>query len=241
MSSENGLFGKYNQYVCQIAGSYDIRFNDVVELINNFQKELDIVGNICEVGIKEGKSFIPLFLCRKQNEIGIAVDNSGKSKDIFLENINIILDQNKNVTKFLTIYTGDSNQLDSETFLNVNNLTYRIFSINGFQSVSSLLHNLNNAVNLMNEGGVIIISDYNNKRRPGIRFAVDTFLQTTQSFIPVCLLYNKLILCNQIYFFHYAKLLNNTPHYSGIKKIKSSMDRHYKAEMWLGVKKQLSG
>ena len=84
---------------------------------------------------------------------------------------------------------------------------FRLFSIDGSHTVSATLHDLNNAIATLSEGGVIIIDDYQNVWFPGVQHAIDVFLNTNKEFMPFFMEYNKLILCHNKYRQAYSNII----------------------------------
>ncbi len=66
---------KYLSVVDEIEGWYNYaQINQVISLINDIHSEHNVSGNIYEVGVHHGKSFIPLALLLKNNEKAYAFD-----------------------------------------------------------------------------------------------------------------------------------------------------------------------
>lgn len=168
-----------------------------------------------------------MFLCRENNEIALAVDcfeqqqfnkdNSGgnlATKEKFFSNVSSVVEDctdllNKGLFK---IHTGDSKALDPSQLENLVCGKFRLFSIDGSHTVSATLHDLNNAIATLAEGGVIIIDDYQNVWFPRVQHAIDTFLNTSQDFLPFFMEYNKLILCHNKYWQEYSNIIRASKH-----------------------------
>ena len=183
----------------------------VLTSINELQSQS---GNILEIGVHHGKSFIPMLYLLREDEHAIAVDifedqqfnydKSGKgNKEIFIKNLNLVFDQ-KFLDKNLTIIKADSTQLTSQDLLNFypNNNKYRIISIDGSHTKSATLKDLKNSIDIITDDGVIIIDDYKNENWPGVKAAVDDFLYQDNNFRVFFIDHKKFIICRRE---HYEK------------------------------------
>lgn len=204
----------------------------VLEILNNNQN----FGNILEIGVHHGKSFIPMILLLKENEIAIAVDvfedqqfnydGSGKGSSIKLnENIKKVFD-NENIFNKIKIIKEDSTKLNNNDYLCYsNNVKYRIISIDGCHTQHATLIDLWNATKILTEDGIIILDDYFNNSWPGVKFGIDKFMEENNCYRLIYLNANKFILCHKKYYDKYIKLL---------KKISNNRAIKYESRCWNG-------
>lgn len=202
----------------------------ILELINKEQEN----GNILEIGLFKGKSFIPLIFLLKNNEkaYGIDVfenqqfnyDNSGEGNyDIFISNIKKLF--NENIFNKIKIIKEDSTKLDKTHYLKYsNNSKYRIISIDGCHTKDATLIDLKNAIDILTDDGIIIIDDYFNNDWPGVKFGVDIYLSNDNSFRVIYIGANKLILCRRNMYDKYIQIL---------KKTDTNFAKNYEKRCWI--------
>ena len=224
----------YIKIAHQIEGWFDYKYIcPLLEIINRQQN----TGHILEIGVHHGKSFIPMTLLLKNKEIAVALDvfedqqfnydKSGKGCSSKLkENIEKVYGNDKNIFKKIKIIKEDSTKLKDKDYLKyTKNTKYRIISIDGCHTKNATLIDLNNAINILTDDGIIILDDYFNKDWPGVRFGVDTFMEQNKTYRLIYLNANKFILCNQKYYSKYMKSLRNLP---------NNIAEHYEKRCWIG-------
>lgn len=204
----------------------------LLEIINANQKD----GNILEIGVHHGKSFIPMTLLLKNNEIAVAVDvfedqqfnydNSGKGcLKQFKENIKKVYLTN-NIFDKIKIVKCDSTKMNHEDYLTyTNGEKYRMISIDGCHTKNATLNDLENAVKILTDDGIIILDDYLNNDWPGVKFGIDTFMEKNNNYRLIYLNANKFILCHRNYYDNYTALLKN---------LKNNKAQHYEKRCWNG-------
>jgi hypothetical protein len=157
---------------------YSIKFNKYLERIDTFQKHNNIRGNILEIGVFRGLSFIPLRTLLKNDECIVAIDlfdtyfNHELSKDMFIKNVIKVFDNLDNTI----IITENSTNL-SPNSLRINHYQYRIISVDGGHDYSTVINDLNLSMNILNDEGIIIVDDYNNTNWPEVKSGTDKFLE----------------------------------------------------------------
>jgi len=204
----------------------------LLELVNNIQKE----GNILEIGVHNGKSFIPMLTLLRDNEIAVAVDvfedqqfnydNSGCGSSIMLmNNIKKVYSEDEIFDK-IKIIKNDSTKMNSDNYLNyTNGGKYRIISIDGCHTKSATLIDLKNAIKILSDDGIIILDDYLNHVWPGVKFGIDTFMEENNNYRLVYLYANKFIICHKENYTKYINILGN---------LEGNTAKKYEENCWKG-------
>ena len=189
--------------------------NPVLEKVHQVQQKLKLVGNIGEIGVHEGKSFIPLLMLLNENERGVAIDcfeqqnfntdNSGRGNQNILKT---------NCDKFglwkkVDIHKGNSVKMKPSDWNPSNNLKFKIFSIDGSHTKDATYIDIKNVLSVLHDDGVIIIDDYLNLTWPGVKAGTDKFLSESNQLRPIFLGYNKLFLVKNRAFQHYWNIFKN--------------------------------
>lgn len=188
----------------------------LLEIVNNNQEH----GNILEIGVHHGKSFIPMTTLLRNNEIAVAVDvfedqqfnydKSGKGCSKKLkENIKKVY-SNDEIFNKIKIIKNDSTKLNANDYLNyTNGSKYRIISIDGCHTESATIIDMKNAIKILTKDGIIIMDDYLNKSWPGVKLGVDKFMKENNNYKLVYLNANKFIICHQENYTKYINILGN--------------------------------
>lgn len=220
---QSSLFKKYSKESNKIDGWFVHQFIDVLSAVNEFQIKNNITGDLAEIGVYCGKSFIPLYLLCKENEIALAIDcfemqkfnydNSGRGDySKFIENLKKIAGED---IRKLKVIKGDSMALSHEDYLGESiNKKFRIFSIDGCHTVEATLKDLENVSKCISERGVIIVDDYYNSNWPGVAEGVNLFMEKFgDKIVPFFSGYNKLLFtfngCEKEYKKEIRKKINN--------------------------------
>lgn len=194
---------KYMDEFDIINGWFNRNFVPVYFCINSYQEKHGIQGNLAEIGIYHGKSFIPLCCLCKPGELALAVDIFAPPKSdykgvignrqIFLDNLEKYLSGPLDYIKILQV---NSENCTSQDYLNtVQGKKMRIFSVDGRHTRDATEIDLRNAYNCLIKGGVIILDDYFNERTPGVSEGFYSFLSKDHPDIKACFIgYNKIIL-----------------------------------------------
>ena len=198
--------------------------------------EIQAKGHILEIGIHHGKSFIPMTTLLKEEEIAVAVDVfedqqynydlSGNGSTIkFKENILKVYEKNSIFDK-IRIVKKDSTKMNAAEYLSITQGNkYRIISIDGCHTKSATLYDLNNAIQILTDDGIIILDDYFNAHWPGVKFGVDLFMAQNADFRLVYLNANKFIICHKGYYSQYIDLLG---------ELKGNNAQAFESRCWLG-------
>jgi hypothetical protein len=212
------LIDRYKEAFDKIPGWFNFEFLYILQELNEIHKKSNVKGNLLEIGVYLGKSFIPLSFLLGEEESIIGVDcfddqifntsNSGLpcSKSGVIENLKkVYLLEYKNIALKFNLIRSDSKILNPHIYLSfVNNkLPYRIIYIDGGHDKETCDIDLKNAANIICKDGFIIIDDYKNyyqefKDSPihgiGVTQAVDEFLLKNKNFKIYKYVYQKLII-----------------------------------------------
>lgn len=210
-------FNLYKNNFNVIRGWFDLRFLNILIILNEFQNINQINGNLAEIGVCEGKSFIPLYLIANDTNNVVAIDifdqqhlNRDKSGDSNLERFknNIKTYCDPNMSK-LEIIEGDSSLMTAKDYLakSKNNLSFRIFSIDGSHRPQETMIDLSNAAEALSHGGIIIIDDFFNYEWPGVADGVTQFLKQNHTIKPFFIGFNKVVLTHTEYVSKYQDYL----------------------------------
>lgn len=164
-----------NENISKIRGWFnicDIYLFDYI--LNNLEKE-GIVGNIIEIGVYYGKSFVKLSQYinnNYDNENLIGIDSYIRDNgqyDIIIENIKNNSDIN--IDKKVSIIIEDSFNLNSSFNNNKYFHNCKLIHIDGSHAGLNVYHDIELADQLLNENGILIIDDWHNCCYPDIQEA----------------------------------------------------------------------
>jgi len=212
------LLDRYRFCFEDIPGWYDFEFVYILQELNEIHKKYDIKGNLLEIGVYLGKSFIPLsFLLREEEQI-IGVDcfedqqfNTSKS-GLPCSQYGVVNNLRKvyaseyiNISLKFKLIKSDSKILNPHIYLSFlnNKLPYRIIYIDGGHDKETCDIDLKNAANIICKDGFIIIDDYGNYFKEfenstchgeGVLKVVDEFLFFNKNFKIYKFIYGKLII-----------------------------------------------
>lgn len=190
--------------------------NPVLEKVHNVQQQIQLKGNIGEIGVHEGKSFTPLLFLLKDNEVAVAVDcfelqkfnidKSGKGNfNIFKTNCSKFVNFNDKVA----IHKGDSTKMKGSQWIPKNGMKFKIFSIDGCHTKDATYKDMQNVFDILCDDGVMIIDDYLNVTWPGVKAGVDQYMFDHGNMRPIFLGYNKLFLVKKASYNKYWKEFRN--------------------------------
>lgn len=194
----------------------------IIYTLNNIQSELNISGNIAEIGVHHGKLFILLYLLLKNDEYGVAIDlfgfqdlnldRSGKgNKKIFLKNLKKYA---KNTNKLKIIERDSTTVKLKDIFINKEGY-FRLFSVDGGHTAELTLNDLSLSKEAICKGGIIILDDYFNENWPGVSVGTNIFMNKNSEIYPFAIGGNKLFFTNDLEFcdIYKHKLLNKFKSY----------------------------
>lgn len=188
-----------------IDGWFDKRLIIILAIIDNFQQQQQINGNLGEIGVWQGRSFIPLLKLAKINEYALAIDcfelyqfnrddSGGDVNVLFKLFMNNVKKYSFNHKK-LRVIKGDSYKLLPQDLLDAthNKGGFRIFSIDGCHEAATTDRDMQNAFDCLVDGGVIIMDDYFSPNWPGVSEGVNSFMQKNDGKVkPFFIAWNKI-------------------------------------------------
>lgn len=190
-------------------------------LIDDFQTSNKIVGNLGEIGVWQGKSFIPLMHLAKDGESVAAIDcfelyefnrdNSGGlcRSDIFKNNIAAYCSNPDS----LKIIQGDSSVFTSDDYVKAmgNQKGFRMFSVDGCHEAYTTAIDMENAFRSLVDGGVLIMDDYFHWCWPGVSEGVNRFMhKNVNGLKPFFIGMNKIFFAHPEYAKKYFDMIKNT-------------------------------
>lgn len=192
----------------KISGYFSPALLELYEFFDTVQKELNLQGGAAEIGVHQGKSFIPLVLL-KNDEMNLAIDvfeeqqfnidHSGHGNfEIFKSNLNQYAPNAK-----VLIVKSDSNFLTSKFIFDFLNKYKRIslFSIDGSHTASATYNDILLAEKLCYYGSLVFLDDYYNQDWPGVHEGLLRYLLFSPvKFRPLLYTTNKMILCSNSMF-----------------------------------------
>jgi hypothetical protein len=149
--------------------------------LDRLQKELGIVGHVCEIGVYRGKRFIPLYLCRRPNEVALAIDpfddpeGAAAAEAEFRQN----LDLHAGGANAMRLLRKDSATVTAAELAALAGGQFRLFSVDGAHTAPAVASDLRLAAATLVDGGVVIVDDYYNDVWPGVAEATLNHLTAT--------------------------------------------------------------
>lgn len=209
-------FSSYEARVDSIEGWYWWReFNPVLETLNSYQQSVIAerpMGNIGEIGIHHGKSFLALASLAQAGEELLAVDCFGHqefnidhsglgNRAMFESHAKSVLTVGQ--LSSLNILEMDSNKLTDKDMELANGLKFRFFSVDGSHTTEATYRDLNLVSKHLHHHGFIIVDDYWHQKDSwiGVKHGTDKFLKEHTELTPVYLSRvldgnNKMVLAN---------------------------------------------
>lgn len=204
-------FDQYIKYLDNIDGWCLPLTLKAINFIGNAQ---DIFGDVLEIGIHHGKSFIPLAATIKENESAIAIDifedqhlnldlSGCGNKNIVESNILKYIGINNNIK----IIKADSTTLTKEKFCN----PIRLMSIDGGHTKDITYSDLKLANEICNnDDAIVFLDDFLNPLWLGVLSGYIAYAQDYyNSFIPIAYFPNKMLLTRSKSIVKYRELLKN--------------------------------
>jgi hypothetical protein len=173
----------------------------IIFSLARYQTNQNIIGNMAEIGVHHGKSFLPIYFALAPNEFGIAIDvfeeqryNYDKSgwgdRDKFVKNIERyggdcnrlrIIQSNS-----LEMTAGDIRAISGEV---------RLVSIDGSHTEAATYSDLMLAAGSLRTDGLIFLDDVYNEHYPEVVWGLARFLRTELGYSPLAIVPGKVILC----------------------------------------------
>ena len=183
--------GKYNKI---ISGWWKDSVFEIYDAIDSLQDELNISGNLCEIGTWHGRSFLPLRNFTKDHETCIGID-------IFKNDYHAILIKNINNcfgslagSKIIKVKTTSSVSDKCNVLKPFQPI--RIFYIDGDHTYNGALLDLNVAKATLHQDGIMFLDDYENPTHgPAVTKAVNNFLSNNPEFTLAFSSTQRIFLC----------------------------------------------
>ncbi|AMA08424.1 class I SAM-dependent methyltransferase [Picosynechococcus sp. PCC 73109] len=187
---------------------------EIIGSILEFQCKQNITGGLVEIGVHHGKSFIPLCMALKKNELALCIDIfddqsknldlSGKGDfNLFQKNLSMYDIENSNIR----IFKGSSEDVTDNYILQQVG-PVRFFSIDGGHWKSIVQNDLRLAEKSLSTDGVIALDDYCRADWPDVTTGYKLWQEETESdIIPFAAGSNKLFLCRKSFASAYREAL----------------------------------
>ena len=197
---------RYRFSFWRVPGWFPLVDFDLFLAINEVQVKCGFRGDILEIGTYKGKSGILLTLCAEPTEIvrlldlyaDIQLEANPDSSDYKKLNESHTI---KNLNKF-----GSEYELVFGNSLEISELIpkapHRIIHIDGSHQYEVVRNDLQNALNLLSQEGVIILDDYSNFTYPGVARAFWEFYENTHLQI-ICATPSRIYLTQNVYVSQY--------------------------------------
>jgi len=202
------LLNLYQQEFDSIEGWFYRSTIDILIKLDKLQRKKNITGNLAEIGVFHGKTFILLYLLSNPNEQVLAVDcfdmqqfnydNSGPGCKLnsFINNVKKYCDP---LLSKLEIIQGDTTVLTAKDYLGKckNGLPFRMFSIDGSHQALQTELDAENALKSLSIGGIIMVDDFFNYSWPGVSNGISKFLINHPEIKPFYIGFNKMLLTHK--------------------------------------------
>ena len=179
-----------------------------IEPLVSFQIKRGFTGPIAEIGPYHGKFFWGLVETSGLESGHLAIDifdidTENKDMSGVLGDENIFLGHGRTSGYFedsIDVLSRDSQELSSSQVmqeLSIDRAIFNFFSVDGCHRKEFVLHDIQLAMELTHEEGVIILDDYGNPRWHGVQEAVSEIHYFQKpDFVPLAYSVNKLFLCH---------------------------------------------
>jgi len=176
-------------------------------LMNGFQHQLGVSGDICELGVFEGKSFVFLSLLLRSNEHLVGYD-------LFANDSHKIVEANLELygnLKNVSLLAADTTELTTGNLVKPFMGGIRILHVDAGHEYHEVLYALNLFSQFVAHGGLICMDDYQDREFPGVAAAVLEFCSVHQPrrFQPFFSGINKMYLCEASLAATYQRLILN--------------------------------
>lgn len=179
---------------------------EIIGSILALQYEQNIIGSCVEIGVHHGKSFIPLCMALREDELALCIDlfddqrrnadSSGKGDfNSFQENLAKFFPDSSRIR----VFKGSSEEVSPHYILQQVG-SVRFFSVDGGHWKSIVQNDLLLAEKTLAAGGVIALDDYCRAEWPDVTYGYSLWQETTESdIVPFAVGSNKLFLCRRDY------------------------------------------
>lgn len=197
---------------------------EIIGAILDFQARQDVRGSCVEIGVHHGKSFIPLCMALRDDELALCIDIfDEQDKNLDASGKGDLSAFQRNLALFdvppscMRVFKGSSADVDPDYILGQVGPA-RFFSVDGGHWKSIVRNDLRLAEQTLSADGVIALDDYCRAEWPDVTTGYTLWQEETDSdIIPFAVGSNKLFLCRRDYAHAYREALE-TPflsHYFG--------------------------
>lgn len=177
---------------------------EVIVELALIQKEMGIVGPVCEIGVHHGKLFILLHLLSEESEKGVAwdlferqeenLDRSGRgNSSIFMANLR----RHGCDLERISMIAENSMNLTAEMVEKACEGKPRLFSIDGGHTAEIAYNDLSLAGQTLSDGGLVILDDFFHEAWPGVAEGACRYMfEHRNALFPVVIAGNKYIFTN---------------------------------------------
>lgn len=177
---------------------------EIIGSILEFQHKQDISGSCVEIGVHHGKSFIPLCMALRSDELALCIDIfDDQSKNLDNSGRGDFNSLQENLAKFnldsshIRIFKGSSEDVNPEYILEQVG-SVRFFSVDGGHWKSIVQNDLRLAEQSLSRDGVIALDDYCRTEWPDVTTGYTLWQEETESdIVPFAVGSNKLFLCRR--------------------------------------------
>jgi Methyltransferase domain len=185
----------------------------IILYLARFQTNEHIYGNMAEIGVHHGKSFLPIYFALGANEIAIAIDvfenqhynfdKSGRGdREKFLNNIKRYAGD---CTR-LRIIQKNSLEITVADFIALGG-ELRLVSIDGSHTEAVTYSDLMLAAGSLRTDGLIFLDDVYNELYPEVVWGLGRFLRARPGYSALAIVPGKVVLCGTEYAGLYSSYL----------------------------------
>jgi hypothetical protein len=174
--------------------------------LGEIQDELGASGDLCEVGVWQGKSLALLNLMRSESERVYGFDLFDDNRQQITEgNLKLVCGERAAVV----LVRANSQQCTEIQLRQVMKAPLRFLHIDAGHEFEEALSDLNLFSRFLGDAGIIAVDDYNDRDFPGVCAATHAFLDAGRSsqFAPFAAGHNKLYLCRPAFVERYVRAL----------------------------------
>lgn len=210
--TESGAWAKYRKALPNVEGWLHPFTAEVMHFLSLQQTKMGITGNVAEIGVHHGKSFLPLYLALGPDEIAIAIDvfedqaynldASGRgSRAAFLKNVQEFA---PGCTSLRIVQKNSLDVLPHE--LTAFGSALRTVSIDGSHTEAATVSDLKLSQAAARDDGLIYLDDVYNEHWPEVVSGFALYLQQA-TYSPLAIVPGKVVLCGTPYAPMYRSVL----------------------------------
>ena len=164
--------------------------------VTNIHRALGVSGDMCEVGVYQGKSLVLLSLLKAQDETVFGFDlfdlYNDELKTATENNLETYGDANN-----VELHQVDANQFGFDQLNSIINRPLRFLHIDAGHEYHEVLHQLRLYTPFLGDDAVIAMDDTEDREFPGVSAAIHDFCeaQVGRRFLPFCVAANKKYYC----------------------------------------------